>query len=165
MLSCLPQLRSYARSLTRRVDVADDLVQDCVHKAFEKMHMWQPGSNMRAWLFTIMHNIHADQVRRQVNGPQFVSSEDHKHAAMQQKSSLNPELASTLDELDHALSLLSPGHREVIHLVCMEEMRYAEVAEVLDVPVGTVMSRLSRAREQLRSIMYDNKHPNLRRVK
>lgn len=165
ILSCIPQLRSYARSLTRHKDSADDLVQDCMQKALEKIHLWQSGSSMRAWLFTIMHNIHVDQVRRQVSGPQFVSSQAHDLLNTCSHATAASDEDAGLDALGKAMSSLSAEHREVIHLVCMEEMKYADVAAVLGIPVGTVMSRLNRGREQLRSIMFDNKQPNLRRVK
>jgi len=165
LVECIPHLRAYARSLNRHPESADDLVQDCLSRAVEKMHQWQPGSNMRAWLFSIMHNMHVDRIKRDVNGPTFVSSDEYSAVLSAVSSGANPEIAPMMDDLERALDGLAPEQREVIHLVCMEELKYVDVAHILQVPVGTVMSRLSRAREQLRAMMFDNKPNNLRRVK
>lgn len=165
-MTFVPQLRSYARSLLRDKDLADDLVQDCVQRAIEKLHLWRPESDLRAWLFTIMHNIFVSQIRRNAAAPTFVSSDDPENDFEQYYGVASQhETQTDMHKLEAAMTRLSNEHREVIHLVCIEEMTYDEVAKILDVPVGTVMSRLSRAREALRKLMYDNGAPNLRRVK
>ena len=167
MTQLIPQLRSYARSLLRRKDAADDLVQDCLQRALEKVHLWQRGSNMRAWLFTIMHNIHANNARRYYQGPAFVSSEQDGDIVYQESatSTGSDELAMEMRDLESALNSLTPEQREIIHLVGVEELSYNEVASILNIPVGTVMSRLHRAREQLRVLMYGGKPTHLRSAK
>lgn len=147
MLACLPRLRRYARALTGARESADDLVQDTLERAWQKLDSWKRGSDMRPWLFAIMHNLHADQ-RRQ---PALVTVELEQaaHAAAPQSLA---EQGMALD-LEAALQLLPAEQREVLLLVVLEEMRYEEVAATLGIPTGTVMSRLSRARERLRQWM------------
>ncbi|MCO4856137.1 RNA polymerase sigma factor [Herbaspirillum sp. WGmk3] len=147
MLACLPRLRRYARALTGGRDSADDLVQDTLERAWQKLDSWQRGSDMRPWLFAIMHNLHADQ-RRQ---PTLVTV-DLEQAADAAAPASVAEHGLALD-LEAALQLLPAEQREVLLLVVLEEMRYEEVAATLGIPTGTVMSRLSRARERLRQWM------------
>lgn len=170
IVGLIPQLRSYARALTHDKDRADDLLQDCLQRALERLHQWEPGSNMRAWLFTIMHNLHASYAKRFNNGPQFINMDQPIDSISRNVDCVNAEEPSSqLQDLEQALSQLSAEHREIIHLVCVEDMKYEEVARILNIAVGTVMSRLYRAREQLRTLMYgDDKgdsSPGLRRVK
>ncbi|EIJ47916.1 RNA polymerase sigma-E factor [Herbaspirillum sp. GW103] len=147
MLACLPRLRRYARALTGQRDSADDLVQDTLERAWQKLDSWQRGSDMRPWLFAIMHNLHADQ-RRQ---PALVTVELEQAAeAALPVSSAEQGLAL---DLEAALQRLPAEQREVLLLVVLEEMRYEDVAATLGIPTGTVMSRLSRARERLRQWM------------
>lgn len=160
----IPQLRSYARSLTRRRDSADDLVQDCLKRALENLDRWQSGTNMRAWLFTIMHNIHISNARRYQGGPQFVT-EDNPHSGTPISEGNDLEMATEMRDLENALAALSVEQREIIHLVAGQDLSYAEVASILQIPMGTVMSRLHRAREQLRYHMYGENSTSLRRVK
>lgn len=158
VLKCMPQLKRYAFSLARDFDRAEDLLQDTLQRAFEKLHLWNPDRNMRTWLFTIMHNIHASQARRYNNGPKFV--QDEETMAKRSGAAINTDLR----DLELGLASLSAEHREIIHLVCVEELKYEEVADILELPKGTVMSRLYRAREQLRAFMFDEAG-HLRRVK
>ncbi len=146
----IPRLRRYARALTRDATRADDLVQSCLVRALAKSHLWQPGTDLRAWLFTILHNQHVNDVRRAVREGINVPVEDvapvltvpsTQHASLQ------------LRDLDRAMSRLPEEQRQVLLLVGLEGMRYEEVATVLDVPVGTVRSRLSRGRDMLRHLM------------
>lgn len=160
----IPQLRSYARSLTRRRDSADDLVQDCLKRALENLDRWQSGTNMRAWLFTIMHNIHISNARRYQSGPHFVADDQH-HTGAPIDGSNDVDVATDMRDLENALESLSVEQREIIHLVAGQDLSYAEVASVLQIPMGTVMSRLHRAREQLRYHMYGENNATLRRVK
>ena len=146
----IPRLRRYARALTRDVSRADDLVQSCLVRAVSKQHLWQPGTDLRAWLFTILHNQHVNDVRRSVREGANVPIED---AAPMLTTQSNAYDALQLRDLERALGKLAPEQRQVILLVGLEGMRYDEVASILDIPIGTVRSRLSRGREQLRVLM------------
>ena len=146
----IPRLRRYARALARDVAAADDLVQDCLARALGKLHLWQEGTDLRAWLFTILHNQYVNQVRRAVREGAAVGlseTEPMLTRAPHQGKSLE------LRDLERAIAKLPEEQRSVILLVGLEGMRYEEVAEVLGVPVGTVRSRLSRGREALRRLM------------
>src|SRR5580765_982078 len=146
----LPRLRRYARALTRDVARADDLVQSCLARALAKRHLWQPGTDLRAWLFTILHNQHVNDVRRSVREGVAVDIEE-----MASVMSVAPRASAVLElrDLEAAIAKLAPEQRQVILLVGLEGMQYEEVALILGVPVGTVRSRLSRGREQLRRLM------------
>src|SRR5918912_120993 len=145
----IPRLRRYARALTRDVTRADDLVQSCLARAVAKQHLWQYGTDLRAWLFTIMHNQHVNDVRRGVR--EGITVELSEVPQLTAESNAIPSLQ--LRDLERAIAQLSGEQREVILLVGLEGMAYEEVAAVLNVPVGTVRSRLSRGREQLRRLM------------
>jgi RNA polymerase sigma-70 factor, ECF subfamily len=145
----IPRLRRYARALTRDVTAADDLVQDCLTRALGKLHLWREGTDLRAWLFTILHNQYVNHVRRAVREGAAVGlseTEPMLTRAPQQAASLE------LRDLDRAVAKLPDEQRSVILLVGLEGMRYEEVAAVLGVPVGTVRSRLSRGRDGLRRL-------------
>jgi RNA polymerase sigma-70 factor (ECF subfamily) len=145
----IPRLRRYARALTRDTITADDLVQDCLTRALGKLHLWQEGSDLRAWLFTILHNQYVNHVRRAVREGATIGlneSEPLLRRPPQQSKRLE------LRDLERAISKLPEEQRAVVLLVGLEGMRYEEVAAVLDVPVGTIRSRLSRGREALRRL-------------
>jgi RNA polymerase sigma-70 factor, ECF subfamily len=145
----IPRLRRYARALTRDTVSADDLVQDCLTRALGKLHLWQEGSDLRAWLFTILHNQYVNHIRRAVREGGAVrlnETEPMLSRAPQQGKRLE------LRDLERAIAQLPEEQRSVILLVGLEGMRYEEVAAVLDVPVGTIRSRLSRGREALRRL-------------
>src|SRR5260370_27884929 len=142
----IPRLRRYARALTRDVTRADDLVQSCLTRAVAKEHLWQPGSDLRAWLFTILHNQHVNDVRRSVREGVTVAVEEMAPVLTVQS---NAHAALQLRDLEAALGRLPQEQRQVILLVGLEGMRYEEVAQILGIPVGAVRSRLSRGREQL----------------
>lgn len=143
----IPRLRRYARALTGNLAEADDLLQDTLERALGKWRLWRPGK-LHAWLLTLMHNVFINQLRAR---PALLSFEDDALPEIPVRARQEDELA--LRDLDRALSRLSPEHREVLLLVSLEELGYDEAAQVLGVPVGTVMSRLSRARERLRGIL------------
>ena len=145
----IPRLRRYARALTRDVSRADDLVQSCLTRAVAKQHLWQPGTDLRAWLFTILHNQHVNDVRRLVREGNTVELGDAPQLTVQ--SNAIPSLE--LRDLERAIHKLPEEQRSVILLVGLEGMAYEEAAAVLDIPVGTVRSRLSRGRDQLRRLM------------
>ncbi len=145
----IPRLRRYARALTGERAAADDLVQDTLERAWNKLHLWRDGSDLRAWLFTIMHNLFVNQVRRHA-ADRFVSLDGD---AMDLQESVPQSDALEIRDLDKALRGLPEEQREVLLLISLEQLSYQETAKTLGIPVGTVMSRLSRGRERLRRSM------------
>jgi RNA polymerase sigma-70 factor, ECF subfamily len=146
----IPRLRRYARALTRDAIRADDLVQSCLVRAVAKQHLWQPGTDLRAWLFTILHNQHVNDVRRGIRDGNNVPIDEITPVATVESNAM---ATLELRDLERGLAKLPQEQREVILLVGLEGMRYEEVAEILNIPVGTVRSRLSRGRDQLRMLM------------
>jgi len=146
----IPRLRRYARALTRDVVRADDLVQNCLVRAIAKQHLWQAGTDLRAWLFTIMHNQNVNDVRRSMRDGITVDVADCASVLTTQPTA---PAALELRDLKIALDKLPLEQREVIMLIGLEGMRYEQAAEILGVPVGTVRSRLSRGRERLRELL------------
>ena len=146
----IPALRRYARALTGDSWAADDLVQDTLERACSKWRLWTAGSDLRAWMFTVMHNLFANQLRRatrQGSGSRVdIDDVAHELAAPQ----ANPGLAL---DLQNCLMRLPQEQRVVVLLVSLEDMSYAEVAQITGVPLGTVMSRLSRARSRLQKLL------------
>ncbi len=160
MISQIPGLRRYARALIGERERADDLVQDCLERACSRAHQWRPGSDMRAWLFTIMHNLHANRVRSDSRRPATVPLDETDRAV---RPAQEDRLA--LRNLDDALSRLPEDQRAAVLIVGLEGLSYAEAAAVLDIPVGTLMSRLSRGRARLREMLSGHCGPVLKRVK
>jgi RNA polymerase sigma-70 factor (ECF subfamily) len=158
----IPRLRRYARALTGDRARADDLVQDTLERAMIKFHLWQPGSDLRAWMFTIMHNIFINQLRGQPAGVSAGLENEANQVAVRATQSDRLEIR----DLDAALLRLPDEQREVLLLIGLEQLSYSETAAILNVPAGTVMSRLSRARERLRSLLNDEIiQPGLKVVK
>ena len=153
----IPRLRRYARALTRNTAKADDLVQSSLVRALEKQHLWQPGSNLRAWLFTILHNQHVNDVRHSLGEGSLGPVEDAEPVWR-----VEPVVDASLQlrDLQRGINTLSYEQREVLLLVGLEGMRYEQVADILGIPVGTVRSRLSRARTALRLLMDGAKPAN-----
>lgn len=147
LIEHLPRLRRYARALTGDPNRADDLVQDTLERALAKLELWQPGSDLRAWLFTLMHNLFVNQIR--IRRPQETVMED----ALDEPVSGGQMEALDARDIHAALAKLTEEQREILLLVGLEQFGYAEAAQVLGVPVGTVMSRLSRARERMRAML------------
>jgi RNA polymerase sigma-70 factor, ECF subfamily len=152
LLAAIPRLRRYARVLTGDPARADDLVQETLARGWEKRRLWAAGTDLRAWLFTIMHNVFVNQRALAQRDAQNVSLDgDGEAGAAWQVPVRAPQQAHVeLQEVLRELSRLPPEQREVLVLAAVEEMRYEEIAEVLSIPIGTVMSRLSRARAKLR---------------
>jgi RNA polymerase sigma-70 factor (ECF subfamily) len=153
----IPNLRRYARALVGDRDGADDLVQDTLERAVRKFHLWRPG-DLRAWLFSIMHNVFINQLKARKIAPD-VELDDNFAAPV--------PLVTGTDVLDlqRAMLTLAPEQREVVLLIALEDMSYADVSHALGIPMGTVMSRLSRGRERLRRAMDgDTTHTGLRVV-
>ena len=147
----IPSLRRYARVLTGDAWAADDLVQDTLERACGKWRLWLAGSDLRAWLFTLMHNLFANQLRYQARQPGAAGLVDIDDAADTLKAP-DAGMDAALD-LQRCLLHLPPDQRAVLLLVCLEDLSYAEVAKITGAPLGTVMSRLSRARSRLRELM------------
>jgi RNA polymerase sigma factor (sigma-70 family) len=152
IVELIPRLRRYARALTRDATAADDLVQDCLVRAVSKSHLWQQGTNLRAWLFTILHNQYINDVRRCVREGRAVGLGDIKTEAELTRAP-NQDKRLELRDLERALAKLPEEQQSALLLVGMEGMPYDEAAAVLGVPVGTIRSRLSRGREALRQLM------------
>ncbi len=153
ILAELPRLRRYARALVRDRDVADDLVQDCIEKALTRMEGWQSGDNPRRWLFTIMHNLFVDQLRKMKRRGVSVSYEETGGSALMTEPSQLDNIAAR--EVLQALQAIAPDRRSALVLVAVEGLTYAEAATVLGIPAGTVMSRIARGREELRKELED----------
>jgi RNA polymerase sigma-70 factor (ECF subfamily) len=153
----IPRLRRYARALTRNRDQADDLVQDTLSRALLKEQFWQTGTNLRAWLFTMMHNQHVNNVLRDARESAMV---DIEHMSTTLTATTDPSASRKMIELDRALAQLCLEQRQVILLVGLEGLSYQETAEILRVPVGTVRSRLSRARDALRELLDRRERPS-----
>jgi RNA polymerase sigma-70 factor (ECF subfamily) len=146
----IPRLRRYARALTRNIERADDLVQDTLVRALIKQHLWQAGTNLRAWLFMLMHNQNVNNLRRSIREGQMVDIEATTNVLA---ATTDPTASRQLYELDRALGQLAVEQRQTILLVGLEEFSYQEAAAILNVPVGTVRSRLSRGRDHLRRLL------------
>ena len=149
IVACIPALRRYARGLAGNTHDADDLVQDVLERAWTRIALWQRRGDLRAWLFSILHNRFIDGTRSRSRSPEEPMGDEEIMA---------PTRATQTDmlevrDLGVSLALLPPEQREVLLLVAVEQMSYEQVAEVLGVPMGTVMSRLARARERLRAIL------------
>jgi RNA polymerase sigma factor (sigma-70 family) len=151
LTSQIPALRRYARVLTGNNWAADDLVQDTLERACTKIHLWRVGTNLRAWLFTLMHNIRVDDSRKH-------HDQSHGHSPSQiefdESKSIAPDSNTELRlDLQTCISRLPEEQRVVLLLISLEDMSYSEVASITGVPIGTVMSRLSRARQRLQELM------------
>ena len=144
----LPELTRYAMALTRNSDIAEDLIQDCLERAWAKRALWNSQRKLRPWLFSIMHNLYINDISRLANKQSFVDIDISDTQAVSEASN-----GMALRDLDIALSKLSPEYREIILLAGLENLSYKEIAKITSLPLGTVMSRLSRAREKLRKMM------------
>lgn len=145
----IPRLRRFARAMVRDPALADDLVQECLERALSRMHLWKPGTNLRAWLFTILRNLHINAIRRRQNHVDIdgEGQGDIGAAAGTQITRLE------LRDLRRALQRLPAEQRDVVLLVGLEGISYGEAAEILGISIGTVKSRLSRGRRVLRLMM------------
>jgi len=154
LLAAIPRLRRYAAALTRNAARADDLVQETLARAWEKQRQWHAGSDLRAWMFTIMHSVHINQCMRtrREAGNVSLDTEGERGAAW--------EVAEPNNQLDHIelrevlqqVERLPSDQRQVLFLAAVEQLHYGEIATRLGIPIGTVMSRLSRARNKLRGM-------------
>jgi RNA polymerase sigma-70 factor (ECF subfamily) len=152
LVAAIPRLRRYARVLAGEASRADDLVQDTLARAWEKRRLWQAGTDLRAWLFTVMHNVFVNQRAMARRDARNVSFEAEGESGEVWQLSVRPNQQTRVEvaELLEHVGRLPAEQREVLLLAAVEELKYEEIAVVLDIPIGTVMSRLSRAREKLR---------------
>jgi RNA polymerase sigma factor (sigma-70 family) len=148
MVELIPRLRRYARALIGDHAAADDLVQDTLERAWTKRDRYRHGTNLRAWLFTLMHNIYIDRLRAAHAVDPLEAVLDELSARASQGDAL------FLRDLDRAIAQLPPEQRAVLLLITLEDMSYEDAARTLGIPVGTVMSRLWRAREKLRAVLF-----------
>lgn len=159
----IPALRRYARAMVQDRAAADDLVQDCLERVISRWHQRRPDGNTRSWVFAILHNLAANQLRQRTRRGTHVAVEDASDTALaiapQQEDRLHYN--ATLEKLAE----LPEEMRSVLLLVTVEELSYADAARALDIPVGTVMSRLSRARDRLQKLLNEPTRAHLRRVK
>jgi RNA polymerase sigma-70 factor (ECF subfamily) len=159
LVDLIPRLRRYARALVNDQASADDLVQDTLERAWAKLHLYRRGTDLRAWLFTVMHNVHVNKVR----SARATDPLDDEMPELAQRAAQGDSLV--VRDLDRAIARLPDEQRAVLLLVTLEEMSYDQVARALGIPIGTVMSRLSRAREKLRAMMLGQSAAKLKVVK
>jgi RNA polymerase sigma-70 factor (ECF subfamily) len=145
----LPRLRRFGRALARTREDADDLVQIAIEKALVRTGQWTPGTRLDSWMFRIMQNAWIDEVRsRRRHGETFVPEEEAEHVGVSTTDAQIDALA-----VRKAVAQLSDEHRAVVALVLVEGLAYQEAAQVLDIPIGTLTSRLARAREKLQDML------------
>lgn len=154
IIALLPRLRRFGRTLTRNQDEADDLVQATCERALARASQWQPGTQLDRWLFRVMRNLWIDDLRKRklrvVDGDW-----DNALLTIPDGSSANPEQHQELAEVARAMQKLPDEQRELLGLVTVEGLSYSEAAELLAIPVGTVMSRLARGRKALSELLTD----------
>ncbi len=162
IVAYIPRLRRYAQALLKgHSSMAEDLVQDSLERALARSHQFREGTDLRAWLFTIMHNVYANQIRRISNGPDFVELPETIDEMTNDASTARLELR----DLQQAIAKLPLEQRKILLLVTLEGLPYQQVADMLGMPVGTVMSKLSRTRQHLRKLTHRDDAPHLRRIK
>ena len=158
---CVPALRRFARALTHDADLADDLVQDSLERAIRKRDLWRPTGSLRGWLFRILVNVYRNELRARRRIPAGLPLD----IGVSEPSVPAPQYARlALAETARAMHALPSEQREALLLVAVEGMSYAEAAAVLDIPSGTLMSRLARGRAALRRATEEGP-PRLRSVK
>ena len=159
---CVPDLRRYARALTRNADRADDLVQDCIERALRKRSLFRPTGPLRAWLYRILLNLYRNSLRQNRRRGDHISMD----ALVIEPSIPAPQPGRiALAEMSRAIDQLPDEQREALLLVVLEGMSYEEAAGILEIPAGTLLSRLSRARATLRQLTGAGEEPRLRTVK
>jgi RNA polymerase sigma factor (sigma-70 family) len=151
LIAQIPGLRRYARALTGNSWAADDLVQDTLERACTKWRLWAAGSDLRAWLFTLMHNLFVNQLRHSSRQAALATPLDID--ALPEPVAATDASQEQLLDLQRCLMRLPQDQRAVLLLISVEDMSYEETARIVDAPVGTVMSRLSRARTRMRNLM------------
>ena len=161
IVALIPPLRRWARVLTRDVVAADDLLQDCLTRALEKIHLWAPGTDLQAWLFTMLYRRHVSHLRRRLRHDHVQIHDSHPSLVRPPNQPARLELR----DLQRALAKLPEEQRSVILLIGLVGMAYEEAASVVNIPVGTVRSRVARGRESLRQVtgLFPSRHSTLRK--
>jgi len=159
LIELIPRLRRYARALVGERATADDLVQDTLERAWSKLHLYRRGTDLRAWLFTVMHNVHVNRVR--ASRPTEPLEDEMPELA--QRATQGDSLL--VRDLERGIAALPLAQREVLLLVALEDLSYDETARALGIPIGTVMSRLARARDKLRLLLHGKGGTKLQVVK
>lgn len=159
LIALIPRLRRYARALVGDRATADDLVQDTLERAWSKLHLYRHGTDLRAWLFTVMHNVHVNRVR----AARPTDPLEDGMPELAQRATQGDALL--VRDLERAVAALPAEQREVLLLVALEDLSYDETARALGIPIGTVMSRLARAREKVRLMMQGKASGKLQVVK
>jgi len=159
LIELIPRLRRYARALVGERAAADDLVQDTLERAWSKLHLYRRGTDLRAWLFTVMHNVHVNRLR----AARPMDPLEDEMPELAQRATQGDALM--VRDLERAVAVLPVAQRQVLLLVALEDLSYEETARVLEIPIGTVMSRLARARERLRLLMQGKGGTKLQVVK
>ncbi|MCC2689224.1 MAG: polymerase subunit sigma-70 [Rhizobiaceae bacterium] len=162
ILAEIPRLRRYARALLHDADAADDLVQDCLERALLRLDNWQTGESPRRWLFTIMHHLFVDQMRKSRRRSEVVMLTLDDSEALSSPATQTETIASR--EIVDALQAVSPDRRAALLMVGIEGFSYAEAANILGIPAGTLMSRIARGREELRGLLDDASRRRMIRV-
>lgn len=157
VIAQLTALRRYARSLVRNASDAEDLVHDALVRAYERRTTFRTGASLRAWLFAILHNTHIDRGRKQTARLRL---EEVRIEEAELSYPAEQEQSLRLRQVREAFLGLPEEQREALHLVAVEDMSYQEAAEALGIPIGTLMSRISRARARLRSLEEDPRQPS-----
>ena len=159
LVELIPRLRRYARALVGERAAADDLVQDTLERAWSKLHLYRRGTDLRAWLFTVMHNVHVNRLR----AARPTDPLEDEMPELAQRATQGDALM--VRDLEGGGASLPIAQRQVLRLVALEDLSYEETARVLEIPIGTVMSRLARAREKLRLLMQGKGGTKLQVVK
>ena len=159
LIELIPRLRRYARALVGERASADDLVQDTLERAWSKLHLYRRGTDLRAWLFTVMHNVHVNRVR----AARPTEPLEDEMPELAQRATQGDSLV--VRDLERGIAALPLAQREVLLLVALEDLSYNEAARALGIPIGTVMSRLARAREKLRLLLHGKSGTKLQVVK
>ena len=147
LIRCIPNLQRYACKLTRNVTAAEDLTQDCLARALSRQHRFEAGTNMQAWLTTMLKNLHFNNLQRE----KHITKVELWDGAMSVEAAQLSRLL--VRDVDRAFDSLTPSQRKVVNLVAIEGRPYQEAAETLNVSIGTIRSRLCRARERLNGLM------------
>jgi len=159
LIELIPRLRRYARALVGDRAAADDLVQDTLERAWSKLHLYRHGTDLRAWVFTVMHNVYVNRVR--ASRPTDPLEDEMPELA--QRATQGDSLV--VRDLERGIAALPLAQREVLLLVALEDLSYDQAARALGIPIGTVMSRLARAREKLRLLLHGKGGTKLQVVK
>ncbi len=163
LIAEIPHLRRFARSLCGDSSLADDLVQDCIERALKKSHLYDATKPLRAWLYAVLRNIHVSNWRSNAKHQYAKNIDDLHEGEGATRADQEDNFSTSL--ITEALDKLPAQQREVLVLVSLEEVSYKDAAEIIGVPIGTIMSRLSRARSTLKDILEERGTTFLRRVK